>query len=130
MLVVLAGAGALRAHHSHGNYTDTFTDVEGTVKAVHIINPHSWIYLDVKNAEGQIQTWALEATSVAGLQRSGVTRETLKAGIRSRCAAIRFATAREAASSGSSRPRTGRSRTGTAPTCRFRPISSVLGPSF
>jgi len=90
-LVVLAGAGALRAHHSHGNYTDTFTDVEGTVKAVHMINPHSWIYLDVKNAEGQIQTWALEATSVAGLQRSGVTRETLKPGdpIKVRCHPLR-----------------------------------------
>ena len=92
---------ATRRHHSHGNYTDTWVDLEGAVKAVHIINPHSWIYLDVKVADGKIQTWALEATGVAGLQRSGVTRETLKAGDRSRCAAIRCATAPAAASSGS-----------------------------
>ena len=47
--------------------------------------------LDVKNAEGQAQTWALEATSVAGLQRSGVTRETLKPGdpIKVRCHPLR-----------------------------------------
>ena len=91
VFVVLACAGTPRAHHSHGNYTDTFTDVEGTVKTVHLINPHSWIYLDVKNAAGQIQTWALEATSVAGLQRSGVTRETLKPGdaIKVRCHPLR-----------------------------------------
>jgi len=31
------------AHHSHGNYTDTFKDVEGVVKEVHFIVPHSWV---------------------------------------------------------------------------------------
>lgn len=91
VLVVFAGASAPHAHHSHGNYTDAFADIEGTVKAVHLINPHSWIYLDVKNTEGQAQIWALEATSVAGLQRSGITRETLKPGdpIKVRCHPLR-----------------------------------------
>jgi hypothetical protein len=52
-----------------------------------MINPHFWIYLDVKSAEGRVQTWALEATSVAGLQRASMTRESLKAGdpIKVRC---------------------------------------------
>ena len=91
LVVVLAWTSAPRAHHSHGNYTDSFSDIEGTVKAVHFINPHSWIYLDVKGADGKVQTWALEATSVAGLQRSGVTRETLKPGdpIKVRCHPLR-----------------------------------------
>jgi len=63
------------AHHSHGNYVSTFMDIEGVVKQVHLLNPHSWVYLEVKNASGQPQTWALEATNVIGLQRIGVTRE-------------------------------------------------------
>ena len=33
------------AHHSHGNYVDTFMDVEGVVKEVHLLVPHSWVYL-------------------------------------------------------------------------------------
>lgn len=41
------------AHHSHGNYVATFMDIEGVVKQVHLLNPHSWIYLEVRNASGQ-----------------------------------------------------------------------------
>ena len=91
VIVVLASGSAPRAHHSHGNYTDAFADLEGTVKAVHLINPHSWIYLDVKGADGKVQTWTLEATSVLGLQRSGVTRDSLKPGepIKVRCHPLR-----------------------------------------
>jgi hypothetical protein len=80
-----------QAHHSHGNYADTFVDIEGVVKQVHLVNPHSWIYMDVKSAGGAPQTWALEATNVIGLQRIGVTREYLKAGdaIKARCHPLR-----------------------------------------
>jgi hypothetical protein len=79
------------AHHSHGNYVATFMDIEGVVKQVHLLNPHSWIYLEVKNASGPPQTWALEATNVIGLQRIGVTRDSLKAGdtIKARCHPLR-----------------------------------------
>ena len=41
------------AHDSHGNYiTDTFIDLEGVVKEVHLVVPHSWVYLEVKGAKG------------------------------------------------------------------------------
>ena len=79
------------AHHSHGNYTDTFIDLQGTVKEVHLINPHSWIYLEVKGAGGQSQTWSLEATSRVALERMGVTPDFLKPGdpIKARCHPLR-----------------------------------------
>ena len=81
----------IEAHHSHGNYVDTFTDIEGTVKEVHLLNPHSWIYLTVTSASGQAQTWSLEATSVVGLQRIGVTRDSVKPGdtVKARCHPLR-----------------------------------------
>ena len=42
------------AHHSHGNYdVTTWSVFEGTVKQVHRINPHSWIYLEIKDDKGQ-----------------------------------------------------------------------------
>ncbi|MBI4885677.1 MAG: hypothetical protein HY824_01160 [Acidobacteria bacterium] len=78
------------AHHSHGNYVDTFTDIEGVVKEVHLVVPHSWVYIEVKDATGPV-IWALEATGRAGLERIGVTREYVKPGdtIKARCHVLR-----------------------------------------
>ena len=79
------------AHHSHGNYVDTFMDVEGVVKEVHLVVPHSWVYLEVKDAKGEPQMWALEATGRAGLQKIGVTADYLKTGdtVKARCHRLR-----------------------------------------
>jgi hypothetical protein len=79
-----------QAHHSHGNYKDTFIDIEGIVREVHLVNPHSWIYLEVKGAEGRPAVWALEATSRVALERAGVAA-TLRSGdrIKARCHPLR-----------------------------------------
>lgn len=69
------------AHHSHGNYNMTeFTALKGTVKEMHWLTPHSWIYLEVKNEKGETALWALEGASVGQLLRRGWTRESIKAG--------------------------------------------------
>jgi hypothetical protein len=75
------------AHHSHGNYVETFMDITGVVKEVHLVAPHSWIYLEVKDDKGAPQMWALEATGRAGLQRIGVTADYIKVGdtVKARC---------------------------------------------
>ena len=78
----------LRAHHSHGNYDlTTWTTMNGEVKEVHLLVPHSWIYLDVKDDKNQVTTWALEATGPSGLTKVGVKREDVRPGdsIRVRC---------------------------------------------
>ncbi len=78
-------------HHSHGAYTDTFMDVQGVVKEVHLVVPHSWVYLEVKNEKGEPQVWALEATGRTGLQAIGVTASYIKAGdtVKARCHRLR-----------------------------------------
>jgi hypothetical protein len=78
------------AHHSHGNYTDGTIDIEGVVKEVHLVVPHSYVYIDVGKG-GAAETWVLEATSRTGLERIGVTRGYLKAGdvIKARCHRLR-----------------------------------------
>jgi Family of unknown function (DUF6152) len=88
---VLLITTSMRAHHSHGNYADTFTDIEGVVREVHLMNPHSWIYLDVKGPNGQPQKWSLEASSLIQLERIGVTRDYIKPGdtIKARCHPLR-----------------------------------------
>lgn len=80
------------AHHSHGNYDTTkWTPFQGTVKEVHWINPHSWIYLEVKDDKGQPTVWAMEATNPGGLVRNGIKREDVKPGdtIKVRCHLLR-----------------------------------------
>jgi hypothetical protein len=91
IVAVMFIALPVRAHHSHGNYTDTFTDITGVVKEVHLVVPHSWIYVEVKDAKGEPTIWALEATGRTGLERIGVTRDYLKPGdtIKVRCHPLR-----------------------------------------
>ena len=82
----------IQAHHSHGNYdTAKWTTMDGTVKELHLLVPHSWIYLDVKDDKGQSTTWALEATGPAGLLKVGVKREDVKPGdlLKVRCHLLR-----------------------------------------
>ena len=82
----------VRAHHSHGNYDTTkWTTMDGTVKELHLLVPHSWVYLDVKDQKGEPTTWALEATGPAGLLKVGVKREDVKPGdqIKVRCHLLR-----------------------------------------
>lgn len=90
-LGALTFAWPVVAHHSHGNYADTFTDVEGVVREVHFIVPHSWLYVEVVDGDGEPQIWAMEATGRTGLQRVGVTRDYLKPGdtVKARCHPLR-----------------------------------------
>jgi hypothetical protein len=86
------GFGALAAaHHSHGNYDiSTWTVMEGVVKQVVFITPHSIVYLDVKGPK-ETATWALEATNPQGIFGNGVKREDVRAGdrIKVRCHVLR-----------------------------------------
>jgi len=82
----------VRAHHSHGNYDLTkWTTMEGTVKELHLLVPHSWVYMDVKDDKGEVTTWALEATGPSGLTKVGVKREDVRPGdtIKVRCHLLR-----------------------------------------
>ena len=81
-----------RAHHSHGNYDMTgYTTIKGTIKEVHWMNPHTWIYLDVKGPTGETDTWALEGASIVQLERRGWKKEMVKVGtnISVRCHQLR-----------------------------------------
>ena len=92
ILCALAFALPVAAHHSHGNYVDTFTDISGVVKEVHLVVPHSWVYMEVKNPKtSEAEIWALEATGRNGLERLGVNREYIKPGdnIKVRCHILR-----------------------------------------
>ena len=59
-------AGSAWAHHSHANYnTNDITQLEGTVKELRWMNPHTWIYLEVVQ-NGKPALWVLEGGSPSG----------------------------------------------------------------
>ena len=71
------------AHHSFAAEFDANRPVkftEATVTKVMLVNPHSWIYVDVKTPDGKVENWAIEAGSPNILMRRGITINTIKAG--------------------------------------------------
>ena len=91
-LSVLASSAPSLAHHSHANYDiSKWLVIEGIVKQVVFIAPHSIVYVDVKDDQGATAIWALEATAPAGIFGNGVAREDVRAGdsIKARCHQLR-----------------------------------------
>ena len=87
MLVVVAAAPILivpraSAHHSFAAEYDADKPVtlSGSVTKMAWINPHSWIYIDVKKPDGTVENWAIEAGPPGTLIRAGFTKDSLAAG--------------------------------------------------
>jgi hypothetical protein len=70
------------AHHSFSAVYDLKqpVTVKGTIVQVRLTNPHSWFYLDVKNASGQVERWAFEAGTPSGMIRNGYKASVIKQG--------------------------------------------------
>lgn len=70
------------SHHSFSAEFDVGKPVtlEGTVQNFEWTNPHAWLHLEVKDAQGNAQTWAVEMLGVNSLIRSGMTPKTVQNG--------------------------------------------------
>ena len=79
--IVLMPAAAL-AHHSVTAEYDAARPVKitGTVTRVDWTNPHSRLYVDVKQPDGTVVNWNLELTARSALVRQGWTSRTVKVG--------------------------------------------------
>jgi hypothetical protein len=81
--VLACGVGpTLSAHHSFAAHYDMKKPitVEGTLVQVRLTNPHSWFYLDVKEANGTITRWSFEAGTPSGMIRNGYKASELPSG--------------------------------------------------
>lgn len=78
-LIVTPGSAA--AHHGFAVFDTTARKtITGTVKSFEWTNPHTWVWLDVPNDKGGVDTWGFEGMSPNFLGRRGWTRNTLKPG--------------------------------------------------
>jgi len=88
LLIAAAGAclvmsvAPVWAHHAFAQEFDEKKPItlRGTVTKWELINPHSWIHMDVKGPDGKVTEWMVEGGSPNNLFRLGFTKDSLPPG--------------------------------------------------
>jgi hypothetical protein len=89
LLVLLVTAGLLSAaiplwaHHAFSAEFDANKQVRlrGTIKKMDWSNPHAWIHLDVKEADGTVVNWMIELGPPNSLIRRGWNMDSVPVGL-------------------------------------------------
>ena len=79
---LLASAAPAMAHHAFAAEFDADKpiDLSGTVTKARWINPHSWLYFDVKGPDGTVTNWGVEFGAPNALADAGLTRQDVAPG--------------------------------------------------
>jgi uncharacterized Zn ribbon protein len=82
-VLVILSAVPLFAHHSFTTHYDKDNPIilKGSVTMLDFVNPHSWLYIQVKDANGALISWGIELGPIRDLQVQGWDKTTIKPGI-------------------------------------------------
>lgn len=80
--MLLMSAVRAPAHHAFAAEFDINKPIKlrGTVTKWELVNPHSWIHVDVKGPDGKVVSWMLEGGSPNSLFRLGFNKDSLPPG--------------------------------------------------
>ena len=72
----------VHAHHSFGGTynVDKQITIKGKMVQVTLRSPHSFFYIEVEDANGEVQRWAIEGAGVAQFAQQGVDKDAFKIG--------------------------------------------------
>ena len=79
LAILLLVVSAAFAHHSVAGQFDRAKSLtlKGSISKVNWMNPHIYVYLDVKETDGTVSTWALETLPTAMMRRAGLSKEAV-----------------------------------------------------
>lgn len=78
----LLTAGPAASHHAFASEFDINKPVvlTGPVTRMEWTNPHAWLFMDVKDDDGNVQNWSVELVGINDLLRLGWGRSRVKTG--------------------------------------------------
>ena len=81
-LIAMAATVPVLAHHAFSAEFDANAPVtlKGPVTKIEWINPHAWIHMENKTANGKSEIWMVEGGTPNTLQRNGIARDSIKIG--------------------------------------------------
>ena len=81
VVIALSRVQPILAHHSSAGFSQDVKEISGTVKEFQFRNPHSWIQVNVQDANGKITEWSVEWGSPNQLGRDGIRPSTFSPGM-------------------------------------------------
>lgn len=83
VILTVAATTTVVAHHAFAAEYDGNKPVtlRGAVVKMEWINPHAWLHLDVKNADGTVTRWMIEGAAPNALIRRGWNKNSLLPGV-------------------------------------------------
>jgi hypothetical protein len=81
-VATLAASLPALAHHAFAAEFDADQPIEvrGAITKLNLVNPHSWVFVDVKDASGKVTNWGFEFAAPFALQQRGLTKADLPPG--------------------------------------------------
>ena len=85
VLAIMAALGSVVPAYAHHAFSAEFDaekpiELKGVVTKLELVNPHSWLYLDVKQNDGSVANWGFEFGAPFSLKEKGITKASLPIG--------------------------------------------------